>query len=91
MSESSDQGTILAMLQRMKEFRLPRALELKQRVDAGDRLTDADLDFLKRVFHDANSARDLVSRHPEYQELVSKMAGLYNEITARALARRGAT
>jgi hypothetical protein len=37
------------------------------------------------VFEDANSARSLVHRHPELQNLAAQLAGLYAHITATAL------
>ena len=45
--DPTDTGTSQALLDRLVHSRLPRTLELKQRVDAGDRLTDTDLEFLK--------------------------------------------
>ena len=45
--DPNDTGTSQALLDRLVHSRLPRTLELKERVDAGDRLTDTDLEFLK--------------------------------------------
>lgn len=85
VDSTHDAGTIQVLLDRLNNFRLPRALALKERVDAGGLLGDSDIDFLKRVFEDANSARALVQRHPELQNLAAQLAGLYAHITAAAL------
>lgn len=82
---SHDDGTIQVLLDRLTNYRLPRALDLKKRVDAGGLLEDADIDFLKRVFEDAANARALVERHPELQNLANQLTSLYSDIMAAAL------
>lgn len=82
---TEDLGTIQALLDRLNNFRLPRALELKKRVDAGGKLDDHDIAFLTRVFEDSNQAQALAARHPEFKALTDKLIGLYSHITARAL------
>lgn len=80
-----DAGTIQVILERLEKFRLPRALAIKARVDQGEPLHEDDVQFLKRVFEDAHSAQTLGAQHPEYQALIVKVVGLYDEITRKAL------
>jgi hypothetical protein len=84
-NDTEDTGTIEALLQRLNDFRLPRLLELKERVDGGGTLTEPDIEFLGRALEDAHSAIPLSDRHKELQPLAAKLTALYHEITAKAL------
>ena len=82
---AKEQGVIQARLDRLEKLILPRALGMKERVDAGEKLSSMDMEFLKEVLDAANDALPLVDRHPEYKPLAARVSHLYNEITARAL------
>ena len=86
VDENEDNGVLLAIVERMETQRLPRALDLKAKVDAGGVLDDLDIDFLERLFADCNELKPMLVRHPEYQDLAARMMSLYHAITERALA-----
>jgi len=84
-SSPKDAGTIQVLLARLDTQRLPRALDLKSRVERGECLTDYDLQFLQTVLDDARGAQSLIARHPELHSLVGRLLSLYGEITAKGL------
>jgi hypothetical protein len=92
MSQTSeeDKGPIAVLMKRLNEQRLPRALELRDRVNGGDVLTELDIKFLSDVFEDTNRIKPLIERNSEYHEIVGRMVSLYKEITDKALANEQA-
>jgi hypothetical protein len=80
-----DAGTIAALMLRFKEYRLPRAKRLLQRVTEGQVLREGDISFLKRVHSDSLQAQSLIKQNPEYSILVSRTLDLYTEIIKKGL------
>jgi len=83
--QDKDLGVIMALLQRLENYRMPRALKLKKKVDRGELLTKTDMDFVKTMLADGKKIEPLVKRNPQYEELVEGMKTLLNEITKKAL------
>lgn len=80
-----DQGTIVTLLERMTEIRLPRARRLLKRVNEGALLTESDIDFLERAYSDNRQLGPLLARNPDYGKLVVAMDSLYVEIIRKGL------
>ncbi len=80
-----DAGTIAALMIRFKETRLPRAQRLLEKVNGGEKLSDSDIGFLKRVYQDTRVGQSLIKRHPEYHDLVAGFVDLYTEIITTGL------
>jgi hypothetical protein len=86
MTDSTqDPGVIHTLLERFNTQRLPRALDIKKKVDAGEKLGDQDIHFLELVFRDTETIKSLVKKHPEYQQLVGSAIQLYKEIMDKAV------
>jgi len=80
-------GVIAVLLHRLENEHLATLLTLKKKVDAGGRLSDGDIEYLQRALDQAKEAglERLLEHHPQYEELVAKVASLYGEIVDRAL------
>ncbi|MFD2111980.1 hypothetical protein [Thiorhodococcus fuscus] len=86
MSDSQvEAGVIVAILDRMRTQRLPRALDLKEKVDQGERLDSFDIQFLQEVFDFTQSQQHTWEKHPELHDIIARLVHLYHEITTKAL------
>jgi hypothetical protein len=83
--EAMDDGVILALLDRFNKQRLPQLLEMKGRVERGEKLNDLDMAHLEEWLATGIQAQPILERHPEYKPLVAQVMSLYKEITNKAL------
>ena len=82
---SKDKGVIFVLLDRFNKQRLPRATDMKKRVDRGELLGKADYAYIKNVLKDAGEIEKLAKRNPEYMELYEKAFNLWKEILDKDL------
>ena len=85
-NDAEDAGILLALIERFNNQRLPRALDMKNKVDRGEDLESFDVDYLEEMLDDIRAINPLLERHPEYQPLIVKTMGLYTEIAEKAAA-----
>ena len=84
-SQDDEDGVLLALLQGFENHRLPRTLHLKEIVDAGESLTQDDVDFLEVLLKETQSILPIIDRHPGYQDVLTHAVHLYHHISEKAL------
>ncbi|MDH3830635.1 MAG: hypothetical protein OEV12_08705 [Gammaproteobacteria bacterium] len=82
---SKDAGVIQVLVERFEKHRLPIVLELKEKVDSGEVLSDREIDYLEQIFEDAQKNKALVERNPQWQKISARVVSLYREVTEKAL------
>jgi hypothetical protein len=82
---SQELGVVAVLAKRMVDERLPKALELKERVDRGEKLNGLDLNFLEQVVKDATQIMPLMKDDPRVMQVAARMLQLYKDITAKAM------
>lgn len=85
------EGLISVMLHRFETHQLPTTLLIKEKVDNGEVLSEWARNFLDEVVRDISQARALLDGHPEFHALYGRVAGMYRDITQRALENESGT
>ena len=87
MTEHSEaeMGVFLSLLKRLVDQHLPQLLDMQERVERGEKLSDRDVAFLEQALNDAILNRQHVVHFPEYKDIVAKLIHMYDEITRKAL------
>ena len=81
-----DSAVIGVLMERFQKRRLPRLLDIKEKVDQGNKLDQFDIEFLTTVFKDARENEHyLEEAGDEYKDLIAKVFSLYHSITEKAL------
>lgn len=83
---TKDLGIATVLLNKLTEETLPKALEIKARLDRGERLDHWDIECLQGMFKRAEEIKPFVDDHPEYQEIFAHAVHLCKELTDQALA-----
>ena len=81
---NTDQGVIYVVLEHFRNHLYPRAVGIEKELDAGRRLSDAEIEHVAHVLDDIKLLRPLIERHPEHLELAQGVIALYASIAKRA-------
>ena len=79
-------GVLTVVLERFEKQRLPRILDIMEMLNQGGTLNNFDILFLEDVLKDTQQYKHFADEHPEFQQLYARVAHLYDQMTARALA-----
>lgn len=80
-----DTGILIVVAERLMKQVLPRLLALKEKVDTGNALNNADIDFLDKIIANANQTMPVMGSHPQLHDFCAHVVHLYKEITVKAL------
>lgn len=78
-----DLGMAQVLLKRLNEEILPQALNMKQRVDKGERLTENDRHILEQVAEDSRVFLPLAERLPKFKTVAEEVMSLFAYIAAK--------
>jgi len=85
VDKQAEAGVIQAILTQLEQQTLPRALDIKRNVDAGETLSELDRIFLDEALDNLRRDGPYVESHPQWEPLYSRMIDLYDQITRKAL------
>lgn len=88
--EERELGITTVMLKQFSEKTLPEVLWIKEKLDKGDCLSEGDIEFLQRIFENAQKVTAATDNFADYQTLYAKAIELYEEITEKALENQQA-
>ena len=78
-------GIIQSLVEEFETHRLPRLLGLKDKVDNGEMISDADIAFLDKEINDVNRTMHMTVNHPELHVFCVHVVHLYKQISEKAL------
>jgi len=86
MTESAKEAGIIAvLLEGLETQRLPRALELKEKLDKEEQLSDRDTEYLQQVLEDVERAKPFIDVQAEFHAFYARGVKRYEEIMATTL------
>lgn len=72
------------LMERTIKQRLPRVVEMKEKVDAGHLLNEMEINYLEQIISDINKNQHLAAENEELQKIVAQIIHLYSQVVAKA-------
>ena len=80
-----DIGTLTVVIDRFRKWRYPEALRLEARLDAGERPTKSEVDFIRMCLGEIQEVKPIVARNADYQHLLPEVIQLFDSLAERVL------
>lgn len=85
MEIQRDEIILALMLKHFESRLLPETLDIKERVDRGEALSNRAVEFLEETMREIGQTHSIVDHIPEMQPLYARTAYMFQLITSRAL------
>jgi hypothetical protein len=82
---NQEDGVSQVVIEDFVEKHLPLLMEIKDKVDAGETLSTADIEIMGRMIERTDDFGEFLGQHPQYKTLLAKITDLYNTITEKAV------
>ena len=85
---AKDVGIIAVLVKRLEDQGIPAMLDMEKKLDAGDQLSDADIELLHGMLDTVQAVGmgRLLERHPDYVDLAGSVFRRCRQIVERACA-----
>ncbi len=83
--ENREDGVSQAVIEDFVEHLLPRLMEIKAKVEAGEKLSEGDIEILDQAIDRPKKLGEFLEEHEQYKPLMAQVLNLYEEITEKAL------
>jgi hypothetical protein len=80
-----DEAILNLLVHQLNEYRLPRIQRMLKRLDEGEKLTDVDIQHLKREYDESMKDWRLLERNPKYMDLGLRYVELYTDLITKAV------
>ena len=80
-----DARTLAVVITKLNQEHIPRLVRMKERLDRGEKLSDVEINDLKRIYDSTMKDSKLVERNPEFLEVSMRYVELYTAVLNKAL------
>ncbi len=81
-----DEAVLETLIERFDKYRLPRLMDIRDKVNQGGVLSEYDIEFLEQAFKDSRQNKHYIeAADDEIKAIMMKILTIYKEITEKAL------
>ena len=84
-SNPEDAKTLAVVIAKLTQEHIPRLKRMKERVERGEKLSDQEINDLKRIYDGTMKESRIVERNPEFMDITLRYVELYTTVLNKAL------